>query len=42
MQAAVVGSIVAAYVMIGLRVIARACTVQRFWWDDWCHIFTAV
>ncbi|KAJ6104409.1 hypothetical protein N7523_010729 [Penicillium sp. IBT 18751x] len=37
LRSAAVGSAIAAFLMVGLRIIARFCTI-RFWWDDWCHL----
>lgn len=41
MRAAAVGSGIAAFLMVGLRIVSRLCTF-RFWWDDWCHITAGV
>ncbi|KAJ5128671.1 hypothetical protein N7448_002388 [Penicillium atrosanguineum] len=41
LRSAAVGSGIAAFLMVGLRIIARFYTL-RFWWDDWCHITAGV
>ncbi|KAJ5201805.1 uncharacterized protein N7498_006468 [Penicillium cinerascens] len=37
LRAAAIVSGTVAFLMVGIRIVARLCTV-RFWWDDWCHI----
>jgi hypothetical protein len=41
LRAAAIGSGITAFLMVGVRIVARFCTV-RFWWDDWCHITAGV
>ena len=41
LRAAAIVSGLVAFLMVGIRIVARLCTV-RFWWDDWCHITAGV